>query len=79
MSAKEMFEKLGFRVNYKDDEILCDKKRFISDTDIIYINPKDKKIKALTISDSPFTPSVPYELSFDELQAINKQVEELGW
>ena len=30
-------------------------------------------------SDSPFTPNKPLTITFEELQAINNQVEELGW
>ena len=40
---------------------------------------KEKIFSSYATSDSPFTPNEPLELNVKELQAINKQVEELGW
>ena len=72
MSAKEMFEKLGFNYRkelYKNDEII--EIQFnnnsgtwitISKTKIEYVEEHNKR-----------------ELPINLLQAINKQIEELGW
>lgn len=80
MTAKEMFEELGF--SYDDsivDEINYFYKKFISETNVISFDLKHKNVEAFIEYDSPFTPNKPYVLSFKELQAINKQCEELGW
>ncbi len=80
MSAKEMFERLGFTYDDSlENEINYFNKRFISDTNVINFDLKFQKISTFVESDSPFTPNRPYTLRFAELQAINKQVEELGW
>ena len=73
MSAKEMFEKLGYEQKIKDDVIYYFKsinvpKKFghIYIYNINFIL-KDKEL---------FTSK---NLDYKELQAINKQIEELGW
>lgn len=78
-SAKEMFEKNNFVYDDSiEDEINYFRKRFISDTDIISFNLKRKTLEIYVESDSPFTPNKPLVINFKELQAINKQIEELG-
>ncbi|MDY2804539.1 MAG: hypothetical protein SOT91_04160 [Bacilli bacterium] len=79
MTAKEMFEKLGYKQE-KSKNTICYSIKFVI-TEICYIefNLVDKTINSCRISDSPFSPSRDAEISFEELQAINKQVEELGW
>lgn len=83
MSAKEMFEKLGYKQE-KDDKI-----------HITYYNGNFENIqkcdKQITfdLESKSFIAYSPYELNdyedcsifinMKELQAINKQVEELGW
>ena len=79
MSAKEMFEKLGFKEEYTPyKDVICYKTKesyfnrkiiFWLDDKIIYNN--------LIYGDFEMAGSCP--LSIDLIQAINKQVEELGW
>lgn len=79
-SAKKMFEELEFYFDDSiQDEINYFKKRFISDTSVISFNLKNKTLEIFIESDSPFVPNKPYSIDIDLLQAINKQVEELGW
>ena len=73
MSAKEMFEKLGYKQTIENEVIYYFKeinipKRF-GGSMFYYINfiLEDKEI------------FISRNLTIDELQAINKQVEELGW
>ncbi len=74
MSAKEMFEKLGYAVVYTNDNGDIEyKKQFEYVKVTIYFVNKEKVIEMS--SDAEIT----YTIEFDELQAINKQVEELGW
>lgn len=72
MSAKEMFEKLGYehfnnglRITYQNYEI--------SECKLIEFNLKEKKMWLADDSEEVV------ELSFKEIKAINKQIEELGW
>jgi hypothetical protein len=73
MSAKEMFEKLGYEQFIKNDVIYYHKTTHIpkayGGTIIYHINfiLKDKELFASK------------NLDYKELQAINKQIEELGW
>lgn len=68
MSAKEMFEKLGYKLLEKYDDVItyynAEYDRYIyfySLTYVIEIGNEDR------------------EFNYEELQAINKQVEELHW
>lgn len=79
MSAKEMFKKLGYKKLPKkyNKYIICYEKQI----DVIgSLKPRIEIIKILfhlstqTIQFAPY-----YRYSMKELQAINKQVEELGW
>ena len=75
MSAKEMFEELGYKIVQNDMNWL----RYGINTSKWYacfidFNLREKKIE---ISNKVDTFGKTIEL--DELQAINKQVEELGW
>lgn len=72
MSAREMFEKLG-RIqtiteydDYKADIDYLDEK---TEQTNIFFDLENKKVGFINI----------YKISMQELQAINKQVEELGW
>ena len=74
MNAKEMFEKLG----YKQTDNLP--------TYIEYLKQGNTKITEITfdieekrIIKQDFNTGFAYYIKYDELQAINKQVEELGW
>ena len=66
MSAKEMFEKLGYKCI--DEERLVYKKYDDSIKRTIHIAFFDNQKILITKS-----------IGLEELQAINKQVEELGW
>ena len=68
MTAKEMFEKLGYKEREETYCLNCEKSFINYKTlNIIYFdNDKTIDVQNMIIS---------YEL----LQAINKQVEELGW
>lgn len=80
MSAKEMFEQIHFYLDIKNNkEILYKMKWEISSTYWIAFNLSLQSVKCFETSDSPFEPSKPFEVSKEELRAINKQVEELGW
>ena len=67
MSAKEMFKKLGF------NQFICcpvEKQDYIeyqNDDNYIWFYPDTKTIE------------IRFDFNIDILQAINKQVEELGW
>ena len=80
MSAREMFEKLGYELNEQNsNKILYKMKWEISTSYYIGFDIGNKLIEAFITSDSPFTTSEPIDIDIDLLQAINKQVEELGW
>ena len=72
MSAKEMFEELGYEIPYwqKDHTIQYLKHYDFNDETmhisiVFYKRPKEVYIEGL--------------ITIKELEAINKQVEELGW
>jgi len=81
VSAKEMFKKLGYACDESCDGILYSK--WVEKDNIDYnIQIHIEKIPFTfmkTITKEVFNPSKPIEFTFEELQAINKQVEELGW
>ena len=79
MSAKEMFEKLGYEQRKHENFIKYVGKFFISDWHIVLFDLTVKTITPQVSSDSPFTTLEPLDLNVELLQAINKQVEELGW
>ncbi len=87
MSAKEMFEKLGYKLN--DDINLnpyrIEYKKFNKTTrmfrTISIVNGEHEKfiqVEEEFVRDIETNTNYGY-LDFEELQAINKQVEELGW
>ena len=80
MSAKEMFEELGYELDERNpQEILYKMKWEISSTNWIGFDIKHKCFNCFITSDNPFTPSKSSKVSLEELKAINKQIEELGW
>ena len=80
MSAKEMFEKLGYEIDEQyNKEILYKMKWEISTTYYVSFDLEHKWFECFIISDSPFEPSKSFAIDIDLLQAINKQVEELKW
>ena len=72
MTAKEMFEKLGYEYKETNDE---DEIRYKSKSGafIICFYKAMQQVYCYTKNDEPFG------IDVNELQAINKQVEELGW
>lgn len=79
MRAKDMMKQHDFVFDDTiQEEINYFRKKFISDTDVISFNLKNKTLEMFIESDSPFTPNKPLTITFEELQAINNQVEELG-
>ena len=80
MSAKEMFEKRGFKYLESEIEIHVEKKdRQWGTKGIIDINfdLENKTIDFAFIgNESNF---LPVYIDLEELQAINQQVKELGW
>ena len=79
-SAREMFEDLGYELDERNTkEILYKMKWEISSTDWISFDIEHKCFNCFRTSDSPFTPTESLKVRLEELKAINKQVEELGW
>lgn len=80
MSAKEMFEKLGYKLANDCEYYLFYEKALKEnpeyENDYLHIS-FEKKDKAFikTYGDD----NSPEIITMEELQAINKQVEELGW
>ena len=69
MSAKEMFEKLGYEYELTEDNVI---EYWKNVNGINYEIDFDLDIKKLSILWNN-------NITLKELQAINKQVEELGW
>lgn len=79
MSAKEMFEELDYEQTKTKRFIKYTYKYFTSNWYHIMFDLEEKLIDCYISNDSPFSPNEPSSISIDELKAINKQVEELGW
>lgn len=80
MTAKEMFEELGYEITFENKYTLTyTKKFFVSDEHQIEFYKNIKCFASKCWSDSPFEDAKPFELNMEELKAINKQIEELGW
>ena len=72
MSAKEMFEELGY--DYFNNGLRITLQNYeISECKLIEFNLKERKMWLADDSEETF------KLSLKEIKAINKQVEELGW
>ena len=71
MTAKEMFEKLGFEYK-KSDFSITYYKEFRDYDDETYILDIDFRLFEKKISND-------FSIDMDLLKAINKQIEELGW
>lgn len=75
MSAKEMFEKLGYEFEITEyDDFKPDYNYVDKNDNVIYFDLEDKELIFIP-STKQFIIRKPLEL----LQAINKQLEELGW
>jgi hypothetical protein len=72
MTAKEMFEILGYG-DYFNNGLRITYSNFDKECKMIEFDLKKKQLILADDSEEIF------ELSLEELQAINKQVEELGW
>ena len=79
MSAKEMFEKLEYACDESCDGLLYSKWVYENGTDYeIQINFEKRPICfRKTKTKEIFNPSRPDDITLEELQAINKQIEEL--
>ena len=77
MKAKEMFEKLGYAETKLTDEMITKlyEKNIFGDRQMIYFYP-EKSVRIIFYSNGKIYPPL---ITLEELQAINKQVEELGW
>ena len=91
MTAKEMFEKLGYNITLGIEKWSANE-GFISYTpaeELDYISYTKKGMQILFYKKEKYIKLQPsssfsehgriYEITFEELQAINKQVEELEW
>ena len=72
MSAKEMFEKLGYKQSKPENVPVLFYVREVNSCEEIIFDLKYKKIYKEI--DGELT-----EITLDELKAINQQIEELGW
>ena len=70
MTAREMFEELGYKRNVEDDKIIYLQK-FVYSTFEITFDLSEKEINIDT--------DMEVKIEGDILQAIDKQAEELGW
>lgn len=79
MSAKEMFEELGYKLKYKNKYVIMYIKPDVILNEVL---PLDlyQYYKIIINIQYQFIEKYGSSISFEELQAINKQVEELwGW
>jgi len=75
MSAKDMFEELGYEENNdREDTLRYTIKNMVGDIVEIrfYFNSK-------SFIKEGYEDDLGYIITLEELQAINKQIEELGW
>lgn len=73
MTAKEMFEQLGYKLIDKKDKLIYEND-YTEQKITIYKNDKKIIFELIWLNDNDY-----YVFTLKELQAINKQVEELGW
>lgn len=73
MKAKEMFEKLEYKKFDTDCNVIFSYKSTMYDTSINF-NGFSKQITISTLNER-----LPQNIDMEELQAINKQIEALGW
>ena len=80
-TAKEMFEKLGYKQlgSFKPDDnyiIIAYEKKLYGDKEYIYFYGANEIRICLEDKKGRIYPPI---VELEELQAINKQIEELGW
>lgn len=73
--ADRIFEKLGYKKYTSDDCIMYMKDLFM----ITFIIPNERFITEYKQGDYNFPKIRPFEVSMQELQAINEKCKELGW
>lgn len=73
--ADEMFKKLEYKKYTSDDCIMYMKDLFM----ITFIIPNKRFITEYKQGDFNFPKIRPFEISMQELQAINEKCKELGW
>lgn len=80
MSAKEMFENLGYIFEDRFDGLIR-KFRYVKDEEnvIIFLIQAPDYFKIKTFYKTGMNDSYCDDITIEELKAINKQVEELGW
>lgn len=76
MTAKEMFEKLGYKFNQDNNIITYADFNDVNCIGIITFNTKEKWFKSTSVTSYD---NLDRAINLKELQAINKQVEELRW
>ena len=79
MSAKEMFEKLGYEYDYIQNDNSEDTITYHKDNLHIQFNLIGKQVVVQNDSSYAFYGHAVFFINQELLQAINKQVEELGW
>ncbi len=75
MKAKEMFEKLGYEQEEIDEQLIYTKTNVSIDVEYIIIFYLDEKTFEATTDNFAYA----NDINIKELQAINKQIDELGW
>jgi len=74
MTAKKMFEELGYKLNEKHKEVVLEYQNYGNGNEILFWSIlKGIAKNAITTSD------VSEVITPLELKAIQKQIEELGW
>ena len=79
MSAKEMFEKLDFKFEEQTDTYIAYGNRGSFEDCFVCFELNWKYIKCFYNKKYENSDSFPLEVTNELLQAINKQIEELGW
>lgn len=79
MTAREMFEKLGYEYDYLKYECSEDLITYHKDNLHIQFNLTGKQVVVQNDSSYQFYGHAVFFINADVLKAINKQVEELGW
>lgn len=72
MTAKEMFEQLGYEYDTYGEDIIFTKDFKYAVVEL-YFDMYSKTLSILSNKD------ITFEFNIKELKAINKQIEELGW
>lgn len=79
MKAKEMFEKIGFQFEEQTDTYIVYGNRGNTEDCFVGFELNGKYFQCFYNNKYDNGSSLPLETTMELLQAINKQVEELGW